>query len=174
MWRRLFIQERVIQKEAIINATIENVWDAWTTSKGAEAFFAPKANIKLGIGGPYELYFDPDAPEGSRGSEGMKILSFLPMEMLSFDWNAPPQYPTVRGDQHTWVVVQFNAIDSSKTRIRLSHVGWKEGDEWNKVFQYFKRAWDVVLARLEYRFSTGPTDWNDRYSPPKDRTYEVS
>src|SRR4030042_32410 len=90
--------------------------DAWTTSKGAEAFFAPRANIKLGIGGSYELFFDLDAPEGSRGSEGMKILSFLPMEMLSFDWNAPPQYPTVRRGQHTWVVVQFHPIGSNKTR----------------------------------------------------------
>ena len=168
------MQRRTIRKEVTVNASLEAVWDAWTTAKGAVTFFAPKAIINLAIGGSYELFFNVDAPRGSQGSEGLKILSFLPMEMLSFDWNAPPQYPTVRRDQHTWVVVQFDSIGSNKTRVRLTHIGWKEGDEWHKVFQYFKRAWDVVLARLEYRFSTGPIDWNDRYSPPKDRTYEIS
>jgi phenylpropionate dioxygenase-like ring-hydroxylating dioxygenase large terminal subunit len=103
----------------------------------------------------------------------MKILSFLPMEMLSFDWNAPPQYPTVRRDQHTWVVVQFYPISSNQTRVRLTHIGWKEGDEWDKVFQYFKRAWDVVLGRLEYKFLGGRIDWNDPYRPSKEKTYET-
>jgi uncharacterized protein YndB with AHSA1/START domain len=167
------MQERTIRKEAVVNGSAKDVWDAWTTSKGAEAFFAPRANINLDLGGPYELLFDLDAPEGSRGSEGMKILSFLPIEMLSFDWNAPPQYPSVRRGQHTWVVVQFYPIKPNQTRVRLTHIGWKEGEEWDKVYQYFKRAWDVVLGSLEYRFSTGPIDWNDRYNPPKDRTYEV-
>jgi uncharacterized protein YndB with AHSA1/START domain len=168
------MQERTIRKEAVVNGSAKDVWDAWTTSKGAEAFFAPRANINLDLGGPYELLFDLDAPEGSRGSEGMKILSFLPIEMLSFDWNAPPQYPSVRRSQHTWVVVQFYPIKPNQTRVRLTHIGWKEGEEWDKVYRYFRRAWDVVLARLEYRFSKGPIDWNDRYSPPEDRTYEVS
>ena len=167
------MRKRSIRKEIIVKGSAEDLWDAWTTSKGAEAFFAPRANINLGIGGPYELFFDLDAPEGSRGSEGMKILSFLPMEMLSFDWNAPPDYPMVRRGQHTWVVVQFYLIGANQTRVRLTHIGWREGEQWDKVFRYFKRAWDVVLARLEYRFSKGQIDWNNPYRPPKDRTYEI-
>ena len=167
------MQERIIRKEAVVNGSLKDVWDAWTTSKGAEAFFAPRANIRLEIGGAYELFFDLDAPEGSRGSEGMKILSFLSMEMLSFDWNAPPQYPSVRRSQHTWVVVQFYPIGLNQTRVRLTHIGWKEGEEWDKVFQYFKRAWDVVLGRLEYKFLGGRIDWNDPYGPPKEKIFEI-
>jgi uncharacterized protein YndB with AHSA1/START domain len=161
------MQERRIRKEVAVNGSTEDVWDAWTTSSGAQTFFAPRANIKLDIGGPYELFFDLDAPEGSRGSEGMRILSFLPMEMLSFEWNAPPEYPIVRGDQHTWVVVQFCPISRYKTQVKLTHIGWKEGDEWDEVFRYFERAWDVVLGRLEYRFSKGKIDWSIPYSPPQ-------
>jgi uncharacterized protein YndB with AHSA1/START domain len=167
------MRERIIRKEVVVNAPAEPVWNAWTTAKGAVTFFAPKANVKLAIGGPYELFFDLDAPEGSRGSEGMKILSFLPLEMLSFEWNAPPQYPTVRKGQRTWVVVQFRSSGQNEARVRLSHLGWREGEEWDKVFQYFKRAWDIVLGRLEHRFSNGPIDWNNPYSTPQDVTYET-
>jgi len=167
------MQQRIIRKEIVVNASLKAVWDTWTTPKGAVTFFAPRANITLAIGGPYELFFDFDAPEGSRGSEGLKILSFLPMEMLSFEWNAPPQYPTIRKGQHTWVVVQFYPRGQNEVRVRLTHVGWKKGKEWDEVFRYFKRAWDIVLGRLEHRFSAGPSDWNNPYSTPQNITYEI-
>jgi hypothetical protein len=95
------------------------------------------------------------------------------MEMLSFEWNAPPQYPTVRKEPCTWVVAQFHPYGQNKVRVRLTHAGWKEGEEWNRVFQYFKRAWDIVFVRLECRFSKGPIDWNNPYSLPQNVTYEV-
>jgi uncharacterized protein YndB with AHSA1/START domain len=102
----------------------------------------------------------------------LKILSFLPEEILSFDWNAPPQFPTVRG-QRTWVVVQFFPLDNDKAKVRLTHLGWGEGEEWDKVFQYFKRAWDVVLGRLQHMFVSGPMDWSNPYRPSPDMTFEV-
>ena len=171
------ILRHVIRKEVKVNAPLKNVWNAWTTGDGATRFFAPKARIELTIGGYYELYFDLEAPKGSQGSEGCRVLSFLPMEMLSFEWNAPPEFPEVRRQQmrkHTWVVLQFYAIARDQTKVRVTHLGWREGEEWEKVFQYFMRAWDVVLGRLERVFSTGkPIDWRNPYSPPKDRTYSM-
>jgi len=124
------------------------------------------------------LYFDLQAPKGSQGGEGCRVLSFLPMEMLSFEWNAPPEFPTVRKEQmrrHTWVVLQFYPIAKDQTKVRLAHLGWREGEEWEKVFQYFLRAWDIVLGRLEHMFTTGkPINWEKSYHPPKDRTYSIS
>jgi len=76
--------------------------------------------------------------------------------------------------KHTWVVLQFYPLKQDLVRVRLTHLGWREGEEWEKVFQYFLRAWDIVLGRLEHMFSTGePIDWENPYSPPKDRTYSI-
>lgn len=166
------MQQRVIRKAIVIDGSVHEVWQAWTTTEGAVTFFAPKANIKLAKGGAYELFFDLDAAEGSRGGEGLKILSFLPEEMLSFEWNAPPLYPNVR-KHRTWIVVQFFQNEHNKARVKLTHLGWKQGKEWVKAFQYFKRAWDIVLGRLHHRFAVGPIDWNNPYLPPDSVTYEV-
>jgi len=169
------ISGRVIRKEVTVNASVEEVWEAWTTSDGATMFFAPRARIELTPGGSYELYFDLEAPRGSRGGEGCGVLSFLPLEMLSFEWSAPPEFPMVRKEQmrkHTWVVLQFYKLGNNRTKVRLTHLGWRKGEEWEKVFQYFLRAWDIVLGRLERMFSTAePIDWKNPYTPPKDRTY---
>ena len=171
------VSGRAIRKEVRGDASIEKVWKAWTTNDGATMFFAPKAKIELVPGGRYELYFDLQASKGSRGGEGCRVLSFLPLEMLSFEWNAPPEFPEVRRQQmhkHTWVVLQFYPLGQAQVRVRLTHLGWREGEEWEKVFQYFLRAWDIVLGRLEHMFSAGkPIDWENPYTPPKSRTYSI-
>jgi len=171
------MSRRVIRKEVAVNASVEEVWKVWTTSDGVTKFFAPRARIELTLGEPYELYFDLEAPRGSRGGEGCRVLSFLPLEMLSFEWSAPPEFPKVRREQmrkHTWVVLQLYELGKNRTKVRLTHLGWREGEEWEKVFQYFLRAWDVVLGRMERMFSTGESiDWEHPYRPPKDKTYSI-
>lgn len=85
-------------------------------------------------------------PVGLRGGEGCKILSFLPNKMLSFTWNAPPEYMEIRNHKHkTWVVVNFKFIDNKKTKVILYHLGWLKGKDWTDVYNYFDTAWDIVL-----------------------------
>jgi len=153
-----------IRKAVIVPASSDEVWSAFTTKEGVTSFFAPDANVEAAIGGAYEMYFVPDAPSGSRGSDGCKILSFIPGEMLSFTWNAPLSMPDVR-KQRTWVVLYFQQLEGKQTRITLVHLGWQPGEEWQKALQYFTHAWDIVLGRLHYRFSTKPIDWKNPFTP---------
>jgi uncharacterized protein YndB with AHSA1/START domain len=149
----------VIEKETTVDAPIAEVWRAWTTSEGAVTFFAPEANIELRIGGPYELFFDLDAPPGSRGAEGMTVLSYAPPHTLSFTWCAPPHLPNVRRER-MWIVVRLDEVSPGRTRVRLANLGWGEGGEWEEAHAYFRRAWDIVLTRLRQRFAQGPIDWD--------------
>lgn len=155
------LDPRIIQCEATVAAPIQAVWDAWTTNEGASTFFAPQANISAQPGGPYEIFFNPDAPKGTRGAEGMLVLAVQEPLFLSFTWNAPPHLPTVRG-QYTHVEIRLQSISENSTHVTLEHGGWGTGGEWESAFDYFVRAWGkVVLPRLVQRFESGPIDWNN-------------
>jgi len=165
--KKLFLTTGLaIRKAVVVPASVDEVWAAWTTEKGVKTFFAPEASVELAIGGNYEMYFAPKQPKGLRGGEGCRILSFVPGEMLSFTWNAPPSLPEVR-KEFTWVVLYFKALEGNKTRVSLVHVGWQAGEEWQKALQYFDKAWEVVLGRLQYRFQKGPIDWKKPFTPGK-------
>lgn len=160
---------RFVRVEGNVNAPLSEVWRVWTTSAGAEEFFAQKANISLAIGGPYEIQFDP-ADERS-GTKGLKILSYAPEEMISFQWNAPPEFPEVR-DGGTWVVVEMRPADAYTTHVSITHLGWKSGPEWDKANAHFQRGWSELMIRLEKRFTDGPIDWSKQammYQEPKAR-----
>jgi uncharacterized protein YndB with AHSA1/START domain len=148
---------RWIRVEATVKAPVAEVWRVFTTSKGAEEFFAQKANIRLAIGGPYEIQFDPKNEQS--GTKGLKVLSYAPEEMISFQWNAPTEYPEVRNGG-TWVVVQMRPEGTDRTHVTVTHYGWKDGAEWDEAYVHFVRGWGDLINRLERRFTDGPIDWN--------------
>jgi uncharacterized protein YndB with AHSA1/START domain len=145
---------RILRKEVLVPATREEIWHAWTTTEGITSFFAPEAKIELWPGGAFELYFRLNNPEGERGSEGCKVISFYPMDYVSFTWNAPPEYATVRhsGD-YARVIVEIDRHDDELYKVTLTHLDFGEGEEWGKVYEYFDHAWDSVLANLKEKFA---------------------
>ena len=42
--------ERAIDKEVLVDASVEQVWDAWITKSGITSFFAPDAEIDARVG----------------------------------------------------------------------------------------------------------------------------
>jgi uncharacterized protein YndB with AHSA1/START domain len=151
-----FGRVRAVRVEGVVNAPVVQVWRVWTTSEGAQEFFAEKANIRLAIGGPYEIQFDPK--DERSGTKGLKVLSYSPEEMISFQWNAPTQFPHVR-DGGTWVVVEMRPEGTNRTRVTVEHLGWKDGPEWDAAFAHFQQGWGELMKRLQRRFDQGPIDW---------------
>src|SRR5256712_11934636 len=101
---------KILRKETITSALIADVWTVWMQNEGVTSFLAPKANIKLEDQGPYELFFDPEAPLRFRGTEGCKILGDDSMKTLSVEWKTPPQFPNVR-KQKTQFSIYFERVE---------------------------------------------------------------
>lgn len=140
---------RRIVKETTVSLPRSEVWRLWTTAEGIRSWLVQDCDVDLRIGGPYEFYFDMDQPVGLKGGEGCKILSFLPNEMLSFTWNAPPQLDYTR-TRFTHVVLELESSADRQTTIRLTHLGWPttardSHPQWPETYEYFDRAWGQVM-----------------------------
>lgn len=141
---------RLLTVESVVRAPIQKAWDAWTTDADVVSFGPGAAKIEPRVGGAYEWYFVPDAPEGSRGSEGCRILALKPLEVLSFSWNAPPSIGKLREAQaRTQVSVYFEEVSSARTRVRLVQYMPDEGADWDQYRAYFQRAWPRVMKSFE-------------------------
>jgi uncharacterized protein YndB with AHSA1/START domain len=152
--------ERALDKEVVVAASAEQVWDAWTSRDGIRSFMAPDAEIDPRVGGAFHVHFDPLAAPGSKGADDMRYMALQPPKMLSFDWNAPPHLAETRG-QRTFVVLRFEPVDAAHTRVRLHHTGWGDGGQWDETYNYFDRAWGVVLGNLVKCYADGPIDWTN-------------
>ena len=151
-------QEKAIRKEVVVAAPVQEVWKAWTTKEGLQSFFAPEAFVDPKPDGRFFIHFNPYAPAGLKGADDMRVLAVQPPGMLSFTWNAPPHLPQARG-QRTVVILRLEPEGDAGTRVRLTHLGWGLGGQWDETYAYFDRAWGRVLDNLARRFVDGPIDW---------------
>ena len=143
----------IIHKTKLISASQLDVYHRWTSNEESPKFFAPKCHIELKIGGPYEQYFALENEPGIQGSEGCTILSYLPNQMLSYSWNAPPHIPEVRNHAHkAWVVIWITERPNNQCTVDLYHLGFLNGPAWDETIQYFENAWDQVLENLATSF----------------------
>jgi uncharacterized protein YndB with AHSA1/START domain len=142
--------ERVLRKEITIRAPLEKVWRAWTTVEGL-APVSGTSNVELRVGGAYEWFLDGEPDEnGLRGGQGSRVLAFLPGEVLAFDWTFPPSVPSLRASRaKTQVVVQFDEPETGVVRIRFAQLGWGQGEDWDRGYDYFDKAWDWVLQTMK-------------------------
>lgn len=139
-----------IQLKETFSIPISKMWNLWTTHEGLKQFFGADNNVELKVGGSFEIYFILENPNGLKGSEGCKVLSFLPEKMISFSWNAPPHLPEVRNHEHKChVVIEFIEEENDGTTLVLNHLGWLEGKEWDETFDYFNKAWPYIMENLK-------------------------
>ncbi len=145
-----FAGERMLVKEVTINATLDEVWHAWTTEEGLR-FISAKSNVELRRGGPYEWFLDlPHDENGRRGGEGARVLAFLPKEMLAFSWTFPPSIPELRNaHETTQVVVRLTKLGDGRVNVQLIAHEWREGEAWDAGYAYFDNAWQRVLSALK-------------------------
>ncbi len=148
-----------ILNSVVVEASVEEVFAAFTSDRGARTFFAPQAKIEARPDGAYELYFLLDAPEGSRGGEGCTVVEIAPPGLIAFTWNFPPTIPTLR-DARTLVTVQLSPLEDGQARVDLEQEGFRTGPDWDEGRAYFESAWGIVLSRLQQRFASGPIDWD--------------
>jgi uncharacterized protein YndB with AHSA1/START domain len=143
-------QERMISFTVDVNAPADTIWTRWTTPAGISRFFAAQSRIELQTLGRLDFYMKPSAPEGQRGAENNRVLAWQEKKMLSFTWDAPPNYPDIR-KQRTVVIVRMNELSPQKTNVSITHVGFGTGKDWDEVYGYFNRAWsEFVLPNLKY------------------------
>jgi uncharacterized protein YndB with AHSA1/START domain len=139
-----------IVKKVTCPISQKQMWDKWTTHEGLLTFFGLDNKIELRVGGSFEIYFLMSNPQGLRGSEGCKVISIIPYDLFSFNWNAPPEYKTIREHSHqTIVLLEFMELGIMQTSVKLTHFNWLDGDDWLEVYQYFDKAWERVLENLK-------------------------
>ena len=144
---------KIIHKSEQLRTTCDQAYNRWTLNDESPLFFAPKCSIEMKIGGKYEQYFLLENESGLKGSEGCKVLGFIPNKMFSFSWNAPPEIPEVRNHEHkTWVVITFTELEDRLCLVDLYHLGFLQGNAWNETITYFEKAWEIVLNNLQASF----------------------
>jgi uncharacterized protein YndB with AHSA1/START domain len=146
--------------EITIPASLDAVWNAFTTSDGLSTWLTPGAVVDLHNGGEWTAHY----PGGKTG--GGTIVSFKPKREIVMSAMAPEWFPHVRSERTT-ALFEFMQVGKGSTVVRLTQTGWKEGDEWDKAYDYLAGGNAQLLETLKRRFVSGPLDWAKEWGDSK-------
>jgi len=154
--------ERMLQTTVKIERPIAEVFAAWTTDAGLEAWLTKDARVDVRAGGSLQLNALGDV--GSEGTTTLKVLAVEPGRMLSYEWTAPPQFPEVNATPGKWAVLRFDE-DAGGTTVTATALGWREGEEWESCYSYFEKGNRAVLDLMKKRLEESAGAWYVPSSP---------
>jgi len=142
-----------ITHEGLVNATLEELWAAWTTTEGLKSWLAPHAEIELRIGGLMRTNYNPDGCLGDEQTIENTILSYEPMGMLSIKVKRTPAgFPFPNAIQNMWTNMYFEPAGPDQTRIRIVGLGFTRDEESQRMRVFFDEGNAITLKQLQEHF----------------------
>jgi len=138
--------------EGAIDAPVEAVWRAWTTSEGLKSWLAPHADIDLRIGGKMRTNYDAAGSLDDANAIENTILSFEPERMLSVRvTNAPEDFPFAATIGDMWTVVYFVPGARDQTVVRIVSLGFTVEADSQAMRAFFDQGNAATLQQMRQR-----------------------
>ena len=135
--------------EIEIDASIDRVWDAFTTTAGLKSWAAPLADVDFKIGGKWRANYNPQGKLGDATTIENTILSYDPRRMLSIRPTRFPQgFPFVEAARQTWTVFYFSPVTKARTKVRLVGLGYTDDKQSQQLRAFFAQGNKFSLAKL--------------------------
>lgn len=132
-----------------IDADVESVWQAFSTSEGLTKWMAPLADIDLRIGGKMRSNYNAKGELGDETTIENTILSFDPKRMISLKVTKYPSgFPFENAAKSTWSIFYFNELSPSRTKITVVGLGYTDEEDSKRMREFFESANKQVLDKL--------------------------
>lgn len=140
--------------EGVVDANVDDVWNAFTTKKGLESWMVAHAEIEVKIFGKMRTQYSAEGKIGDANTIENTIISFDPKRMLSMKCTKTPQkFPFPNAIKNMWSVIYFEKAAESKTKVTFISFGFSDDDESKKMRAFFARGNAYTLKKLQERFA---------------------
>ena len=155
--------ERVLRHEIVVDASLEDVWKALTTSEGLESFMAPVVHVELKTGGRFDSNYRAGSKPGDPDAIHNIVLCYVPLEMFAIKVNLTAQFPAEARDAGTlFAVLTLKDLGNHRVQVTESMGGWGEGKGWDDTYGFFDWGNAYTLGQLYRRLKEGPRQWNTK------------
>jgi len=142
--------EKVLQLSIIVPLEIKEVWKYFSTDAKLSQWIAPVAHIELKNGGFIITNYDTTKKLSDSSSIRLGIISYLENELLllKVDLNNNFSKKVQDEDQNLQEIIQFISIAPGKTKIISSMIGWGQGKDWEKTYDFFAMGNEWTYKQL--------------------------
>ena len=142
-------QEKREVFEAEVDASVDDVWIAFTTTEGLKSWVAPLADIDLKVGGKWRANYNAEGKLGDSSTIENTILCYDPKRMISLKATGFPEgFKFKDAAKETWSIFYFTAVSDSKTKITVVGLGYNDTEQSKKMRSFFETANKYSMDQL--------------------------
>ncbi len=131
--------EKVLQLSIVVPFDKKEVWKFFSQNDKLSQWIAPLAHIELKSGGYIITNYDKTKPLSDSSSIKLKIISYLENELLILKVKLNNNFTkkVQDEDENLQEIIQFVSPAPGKTKIISSMIGWGQGKDWEKTYDFF-------------------------------------
>ncbi|MCA9061214.1 MAG: SRPBCC domain-containing protein [Planctomycetaceae bacterium] len=142
-------QDDRLVDEFEIEAGIDDVWNAFTTTEGLRSWVAPLVDVDFRVGGKWRANYNKDGQLGDDTTIENTILSYDPLHMISLKATRfPSGFEFADAAKDTWSVFYFTRVTEKTTKITIVGLGYNDTEQSRKMRAFFKPANQYSMDRL--------------------------
>jgi len=136
--------------EVEIDAGIDDIWHAFTTTEGLKSWVAPLADVDLKVGGKWRANYKKNGKLGDASTIENTILCYDPKRMISLKATGfPAGFKFKDAAKDTWSIFYFTPVSESKTKITVVGLGYTDTDQSKKMRSFFETANKYSMDQLK-------------------------
>ncbi len=145
----------LLVEEVWIEASLEAVWNAYTTSAGWEGWAAPTADVDLRVGGLIRTNYSPGASLEDEDTNTLHILNYAPQALLTLRAELQKNWPEIMQEdaERLTNTILFESMGPQLTRLRSYGMGYRDTPDYKRLMGFFISAnaglYKVLKAHLE-------------------------
>lgn len=142
--------EKVLQLSIVVPLDKKEVWAFFSQDAKLSQWIAPLAHIELKSGGYIVTNYDKTKALSDSSSIKLGIISYLDNELLILKVKLNNNFSQrVQGeDENLQEIIQFVSPAPGKTKIISSMIGWGEGKDWEKTYDFFLKGNEWTYKEL--------------------------
>lgn len=149
---------RTLTHSAIIHMSAEELFAHFTTAEGiVRAWSVAQASVDFRVGGEIRTAYDANADLDAPTSIVNTILAFEPGRMVTIKATAPEGAPEWLQlvCREAFSVITFEPVSPSATRLRITGVGYGEGEMWDRAYAFFDKGNQWTLDQMKQKLGPG-------------------
>ncbi|MEQ8244073.1 SRPBCC domain-containing protein [Fulvivirga sp.] len=143
--------ELMLKQEILINASIEKVWNAYTTTEGWKAWVTPIVEIDFKINGTIKSHYDSTATIGDKGTIVNHVLNYIPYKLITMQAELNENFPEfmIGEEKNLYSIVEFEKLGENQTKLTIYGIGYKNEQQWIDLLKFFIQGNEMSLNKLK-------------------------
>lgn len=154
---------RTLIHEAIIDAPVARVWEAFTTVDGWKSWGVQFAEMDVREGGLIETGYFADATAGDPRNIKHRILVMIPERLMVTRIEQAPEGGPVDPAifDRMWSVYRLEELGENRTRLTISGHGYAPGERFDRVLNFFEQGNVIAIEQMRGAMGAAPSKPED-------------